>query len=385
MIVELQTLCDIVRGSSPRPQGDPKYYGGPIPRLMVSDVTRDGMYVTPKIDSLTIEGATKSRPMKQGDVVIAVSGDAGEPCILNVDACIHDGFVGLRNLDEKKIFKPYLYQYLKSVKISNASLAVGAIYKNLNTDQIKSIKIPLPPLPEQKRIADLLDAADSLRQKDKTLLKKYDQLTQSLFLEMFGDPVKNEKGWEVKTMNELCSKITDGTHDTPIRLKEGIKFITGKHIRPFIVDYDNSDFVTEEIHSEIYKRCNPEYGDILYTNIGVNYATAAMNTVDYEFSMKNVALLKYNRTHLNGRYLESILNNEFFKDRLKSTFGIGGAQQFLSLSNIKSINLLCPPLTLQNKFAEKVQLIEKQKELAKKNLEKSEELFGALMGEVFKK
>jgi type I restriction enzyme S subunit len=271
------------------------------------------------------------------------------------------------------------------VKISNASLAVGAIYKNLNTDQIKSIKIPLPPLPEQKRIADLLDAADSLRQKDKTLLKKYDQLTQSLFLEMFGDPVKNEKGWEVKTMNELCSKITDGTHDTPIRLKEGIKFITGKHIRPFIVDYDNSDFVTEEIHSEIYKRCNPEYGDILYTNIGVNYATAAMNTVDYEFSMKNVALLKYNRTHLNGRYLESILNNEFFKDRLKSTFGIGGAQQFLSLSNIKSINLLCPPLTLQNKFAEKVQLIEKQKELAKKNLEKSEELFGALMGEVFKK
>jgi type I restriction enzyme, S subunit len=95
--MKLGNLCDIVRGSSPRPQGDPRYYGGSIPRLMIADVTRDGVYVTPQIDSLTEEGSMKSRPMKKGDVIIAVSGDPGRACILNVDACIHDGFVGLRN------------------------------------------------------------------------------------------------------------------------------------------------------------------------------------------------------------------------------------------------------------------------------------------------
>ena len=111
--ITIEDVATVVRGSSPRPQGDIRYYGGNIPRLMVSDVTRDGMYVTPKIDFLTEEGATKSRPMKKGDFIIAVSGDPGEPCILSVDACIHDGFVGFRNLDISKVFTPYLYRFFK--------------------------------------------------------------------------------------------------------------------------------------------------------------------------------------------------------------------------------------------------------------------------------
>ena len=95
-LVKLGTLCKVVRGSSPRPKGDPKYYGGNVPRLMVSDVTRDGKFVTPKIDFLTEAGAEKSRPMKKGDFIIAVSGQPGQALILAIDACIHDGFAGLR-------------------------------------------------------------------------------------------------------------------------------------------------------------------------------------------------------------------------------------------------------------------------------------------------
>ena len=99
-IVKLEDFCTIVRGSSPRPKGDSRYYGGSIPRLMVADITRDGMYATPQIDSLTAEGATKSRPMNKGDVIITVSGNPGLPTILVVDACIHDGFVGLREIHD---------------------------------------------------------------------------------------------------------------------------------------------------------------------------------------------------------------------------------------------------------------------------------------------
>src|SRR5690554_343622 len=212
----ISELSIVVRGSSPRPKGDPRYYGGNVPRLMVSDVSRDGMYVTPSTDTLTEEGAKKSRPMKKGDLVVAVSGDPGEPSILNVNACIHDGFVGLRRLNNERIFTPYLYRFFKFNKLVNKSQAVGAIYKNLNTDQIKGLKIPLPPLETQKKIAAILDEADKLRQLDKQLIEKYDALTQSLFLDMFGDPVSNPKGWEKIKLGDI-HKISSG--GTPSRRK----------------------------------------------------------------------------------------------------------------------------------------------------------------------
>jgi len=317
------------------------------------------------------------------DILFSVRAPVGPTNINNIEACIGRGLSALRCKKDVLEMK-YLLHYLRANENKISDLGTGSTFKAITISELKKIQIPLPQLSQQQKIAKILDAAATLRQNHKKILAKYDELTQALFLDMFGDPVSNPKGWEEKLLNELCNKITDGTHDTPLRLTEGIKFITGKHIRPFVIDYDNSDYVTEEVHNEIYRRCNPEYGDVLYTNIGVNFATAAMNTVDYEFSMKNVALLKYKRELLNGRFLESILNNEFFKDRLKRAFGIGGAQQFLSLSNIKSIMVLSPPLDLQNQFAERVALIEQQKAIAQKSLEKSEELFNSLLQKAFK-
>ncbi|MEW4453054.1 restriction endonuclease subunit S [Bremerella sp. JC817] len=183
--MRIQDICEVVRGSSPRPKGDSRFYGGPVPRLMVADVTRDGMYVTPRIDSLTEEGAARSRPMRAGDVVIAVSGAPGLPAILTTDACIHDGFVGLRNLDLGRVFPAFLYRYLDFVKTRSGSGAVGAIFKNLTTDQIRDLEIPVLPLSEQKRIADILDKADAIRRKRQEAIDQFGALTESLFHEMF--------------------------------------------------------------------------------------------------------------------------------------------------------------------------------------------------------
>lgn len=146
----LADLCDLVRGSSPRPQGDPRYFGGPVPRLMIADITRDGMTVTPRIDSLTEEGARKSRPMPAGSVVMAVSGAVGLPAILSVDACIHDGFVGFRNLD-RSVLPEFFYWYLRVNREQNKSQGTGAIWVNLTTDQVKRFNVPVPPISLQER------------------------------------------------------------------------------------------------------------------------------------------------------------------------------------------------------------------------------------------
>ena len=258
------------------------------------------------------------------------------------------------------------------------------LHKRYWISKYSKVKIPLPPLEQQKKIAAILDAADSYRQKTKSLIEKYDELTQSLFLDMFGDPVTNPKGWEEYLMNEACTKVTDGTHDTPDRLGEGIKFITGKHVRPYSIDYKNSDYVTKDVHEEIYRRCNPELGDVLYTNIGVNLGTAALNKVDYEFSMKNVALLKPLEKLLTGRYLEYLLNSENMKSKIVWMASLGGAQQFLSLTQLRRLKINIPPKEIQNQFTERVQAIEEQKAQAKVSLAGAEDLFNSLLQRAFK-
>ena len=174
---ELGDLCTIVRGSSPRPKSDPRYYGGPIPRLMVADITRDGMYAIPQIDSLTEEGAAKSRPMKKGDVIIAVSGNPGLPTILAIDACIHDGFVGLRNINEN-VNREYLYLNLLQQHSINGEQSVGAVFKNLTTHQVKEFKIPLPPLETQRTIVAELDEERAAVEQAERLAAKMEQRIQ---------------------------------------------------------------------------------------------------------------------------------------------------------------------------------------------------------------
>jgi type I restriction enzyme S subunit len=388
-IVEIKSISKQIRGVSYTPKDVSKVPLDDYIRLLrANNITENGIDLTDTV-YVNKKCITEAQKLKVGDILIAASSGSikivGKAILIENEINSSFGaFCKVIRPNEKVDYR-YLSFYFRSSdyrqKISH--LAAGANINNLRNEDLDNLKIPLPPLEIQKRIADILDAADALRQKDQELLEKYDELAQAIFIDMFGDPVKNDKGWEIGNLNDVCLKITDGTHDTPERLTKGIKFITGKHIKPYFIDFENSDYVTEENHFEIYRRCNPEYGDILYTNIGVNYATAAMNTVSYEFSMKNVALLKYNRALTTGRFLEHLLNNPFFKNRLKKITGIGGAQQFLSLAQIKSIKILLPPIELQRRFELLIEESQKSFQILIKNQKSGEYLFNSLLQKAF--
>jgi type I restriction enzyme S subunit len=123
---------------------------------MVEDVSRDGMFVTPLVDFLTLEGSKLSRPMAKGELVMVVSGSPGVPAILNVDACIHDGFVGFRGLDLEKVSTEFLYFWFLFRLVENDKHAVGAIFRNLTTDQIKAFDVPILSIKIQRQIATRL-------------------------------------------------------------------------------------------------------------------------------------------------------------------------------------------------------------------------------------
>ena len=173
------------------------------------------------------------------------------------------------------------------------------------------------------------------------------------------------KEWEVKKLGEICDKITDGTHGTPQKQNSGKPFLTAIHIKDGWIDYDNCYYLTEKDHAEIYKRCNPQFGDILMVNIGAGVCSVAMNRVNYEFSLKNVALLKPNLHFCTGKYLEYILL--YRKKIIISSLLNGGAQPFLGLEDISKIKIIVPPIKEQKKIAELLntwdEAIEKQTKL----------------------
>ena len=381
--VALSECCKIINGSTPS-RVVPDFWGGEIHWFTPKDLSGlEGKYVDEAPEKISEAGynSCSTTMVPAFSLLLTSRAPIGHIAINKRAVCTNQGFKSL--VPNISVDINYLYYCFKKMVPVLQDMGNGATFKELSKLTLEKIQIPLPPLETQKKIAAIMDAADAYRQKTKALIEKYDELAQSLFLEMFGDPVKNEKGWRKEKMEKICKKVTDGTHDTPQRLTEGVKFITGKHIRPFLIDYENSDYVTDQVHNEIFKRCNPELGDVLYTNIGVNLGTAALNVVDYEFSMKNVALLKPKEEFIKGRFLEFFLNNQNVKSKLLSSVSAGGAQQFLSLKVIRDIEVIIPPFNNQNIFAEKVIEIEKQRSLSIKALEKSEELFNSLLQKAF--
>lgn len=184
--IQLGKLSTIVRGSSPRPQGDPRFYKGPVPRLMVGDLTRDGRYVVPGIDSLTEEGSRKSRWIEAGTVVMAVSGNVGLPAILATNACIHDGFIAFTDLDTKKVKSEFLLDTLLLMKSTHSSREAGAIFKNLTTTQIKEMEIPVPPLELQELYAEKIAQVSRTAQVQAEAIAASNTLFESLAQNYFG-------------------------------------------------------------------------------------------------------------------------------------------------------------------------------------------------------
>ena len=145
------------------------------------------MYTTPKIDSLTEKGAEKSRPMKKGDVIITVSGNPGLPTILAIDACIHDGFVGLRDLNRELVSPEFLYFNLLAQHEVHGSQSVGAVFKNLTTHQIREFKVPLPPLETQQQIVAEIEAEQALVAANHELIARFEKKIQATLARVWGE------------------------------------------------------------------------------------------------------------------------------------------------------------------------------------------------------
>lgn len=264
-----------------------------------------------------------------------------------------------------------------------SNLIQGEAYPSINLSVIADLEIPLPSLAAQKAIAEKLDKADALRKKDQELLAHYDELAQSIFIDMFGDPVQNEMGWEKLKLENVCNKITDGEHTTPKRELEGVYLLSARNVKNGFIDLNvGVDYISEDEYTRISKRCMPENGDVLISCSGSVGRVSIVN-VDYKFSLvRSVALLKVKKDVINPLFLNYYMLTNYFKQQIDKG-SKKSSQANIFIGAIKELITIIPPLALQTAFAEKIKNIELQKALVKRQAEQSEDLFQALLQESF--
>ena len=152
-------IAEVIRGASPRPKGDPRYFGGKIPWIMISDISREeGKYVSKTKDAVTEEGAKRSRYLKAGTLILSNSGTVCVPKILAVDGCIHDGFVAFPTIKEgiELLYLYHWFNYIRPIVIQENWRGITQV--NLNTNIVKNLVVPLPPTNEQRRIVARVEA-----------------------------------------------------------------------------------------------------------------------------------------------------------------------------------------------------------------------------------
>lgn len=342
-----------------------------------------------KIDLSTLKqacfeaGEQEKYTVRKGDLLVCEGGDTGRSAIWDRDETILYQNALHRLRFHESVFPKFVLfylMYLKDIGEIDNKYSKGVTIKHLVKKALLSIPLPLPPKPTQLSIVSELDKLNKLIQIKKEQLKDYDALAQSIFYEMFGDPVMNEKGWEVKKLMEICD-VRDGTHDSPKYVESSnYMLITSKNIVNRAISFDDVNYITEEDYNNINKRSKVDDGDIIMPMIGTigNPVIVYLDNL-HKFSIKNVALIKFfhNTSILNRYLLELMISDSFWKYLL--SLNKGGNQKFVALGTIRRMDIILPPLPLQHSFAHKIEQIERQKAAVQRTIKDLETLLAARM------
>ena len=280
-------------------------------------------------------------------------------------------------------YNPYLFEYFKTPAFRQYLIAGKTTTVNqITVKMLNNLTIPLPPKSTQLAIVSELDKINELIRLKKEQLKDFDNLAQSLFYEMFGDPVENEKGWEVKKLDNVCNITSSKRIFADEYTNTGIPFYRSKEVierskgLPISVEL----FISEERYNEIKEKFGvPKIGDILITAVGTIGKIWAIDT-DNKFYFKdgNLVWLKDIDNQLaNSCFFRRLL--EYLIEEYKKTNANGAAYNALTIAKLKLMSCPLPPLPLQQLFAQRIEQIEREKSEVQKAIQDLETLLASRM------
>ncbi|MCU4458107.1 restriction endonuclease subunit S [Acinetobacter pittii] len=377
----LKDICTIQIGKTPSRHESDYWRDGTHAWLSIADMIQ-GRYLNNTKEYITDLGvkASNIKLIPKNTLVLSYKLSIGKVGITQKPMYTNEAIASLTELDSQVDIN-YLYWALQHIDLlENADRA--AMGKTLNKAKLSEVKIPLPPLAEQRRIASILDQADELRQKRQQAIEKLDQLLQATFIDMFGDPVDNLKELETVALLDLCKKVTDGTHQSPKWTTKGIPFLFISNIVDGEIDYSSQKFIDQATYDSLTKSTKIELNDILYTTVG-SYGNVARVKSDQLFCFqRHIAHIKPDFDKINPKFLEKMLSSYGVRrqaDRLVR----GVAQKTLNLKDLKEIIVFNIPLVEQNHFVQKCEVIESLKIKSKLALNQADDLFKSLQNQAF--
>lgn len=321
----------------------------------------------------------------KNDILLSVRAPVGDVNIAEGTCCIGRGLAAISGQKEKSYSK-YIYYYLLWKKKELENIGVGSTFKAIGKKDIEKILIPLPPLDIQKKIAAALDTANALIEKRKEQIEKLDLLIKSQFIEMFGDPVTNPKGWEKKQLSKLIVHANNGMArrgndidgDIVLRLVE---------LQDGFLDYSKPNRI---LLSEFEKKRYLLFkNDFLFARVNENPDYVGRCAVFHDigedvYYNDHIIRVRFDDSQLQGCFVSTLLNSQYGKRQMRSKIKTSAGQYTISQDGIGAIEIICPPLYLQTQFAEFVQKVEAQKTLLQKSLADMEQNYQSLLQKCFK-
>ena len=374
----LGEICIVERGGSPRPidsfiTEDPSG----INWIKIGD-TDESMYITHTAQKIIPEGMKKSRYVKPGDFLLSNSMSFGRPYILKIDGCIHDGWLLLRDI--KHLFdKRFLYYFLSSKPTFQKfqSMAVGGVVNNLNSEMVRSLEVPIPPIDEQSIIADHLEKVNHITNLRKNELASLDDLIKARFVEL-------SNVWEKQTkpqpLYSYLKEITYGFTNPMPDSSEGPWKVTAKDVVDGHVNFATARKTTQEAFNSLTNKSKPIIGSVLLTKDGTLGRTAIVEDNNICVN-QSVAVLNVNEKIL-PRFLEVLLRVPLYQEKMLKDAG-GGTIKHIYITKVDKMMVTVPNTEEQRSFLSFVSQVDKSKDAVKKSLAETQLLFDSLMQEYF--
>ena len=339
-----------------------------------------------EIDKKKIE----QKQLKRGDIIIEKSGGSPNQPVgrvvffdLNInEVFLCNNFTSIlrvkEDINSKYIFYFLRNNYKKNKVVKYQNKTTGIINLKLQ-NYLNESCIFLPELKIQNKIVNILDNLENIIEKNQNYLTHLGVLTKSLFTKIFRDI---EKKFEYHKLSNICD-VRDGTHDSPEYITTDKRFplITSKNLKGDKIDFSEVNFISEADFNKINVRSKVDIGDILMPMIGT-IGNPIIVKINKKFSIKNLALIKFKNSQIINTFLKFLLLSDYF-NLIISQKNKGGTQKFLSLSDIRNFLIPVPPIELQNKFAERIEKIEKLKFEIEKSIEIAQNLYDSLISKYF--
>lgn len=380
-MVRLGDICTVVSGTTPK-STQAEYWDGDLNWVTPAELTDESDIIYDSQRKITqqavIDSSLKSFPA--GTVLLSSRAPIGKVAIAGTEMYCNQGFKNLICSD--KIYNRYLYYFLKDKTDYLNSLGRGATFKEISKSIVENIEIPLPPLAEQRKIAAVLDKVSDLIAKRRQQLDKLDLLVKARFMEMFGDPITNPKGWKLQSLSSVCKDIYGGgtpSKSHPEYFKGTIPWVSPKDMKSDII-IDSIDHITEEAVQNSSTKMVPEGAILMVIRSGI-----LKHTLPVAIAAVKLTVNQDMKVFIAGENITSKFLMHYFKaietDILSGVRGVTADN--IDFKEFQKRLMIVPPIDLQNQFAAFVEQTEKIKITISESLEKLETLKKALMQEYF--